>query len=90
MSEWTNLRDELIESVKIENVTEDMKQAFVKWLLETALPIAKESAASFISQIKAQAQNESGWCKMRDLIVLPTIIDGGLWLIEQALNKTNV
>ncbi len=90
MSNWTDFRDNIIEAVKFDDVTEDMKNSFVKWLLETALPIAKESAENFTAQIKEQAKNESGWCKVRDLVVLPFIIDGGLWIIEKALNKTSV
>lgn len=48
----------------------------------------KESADSFIFQIKEQAKTETGWVKIRDLIVLPYIIYGGLWLIEQTIIKT--
>lgn len=90
MSNWTDFRDEIVASLQVETVTEDMKTAFVKWLLETALPIAQESADNFISQIKAQALSETGWCKMRDLVILPTVITGGLWLVEQALKKADI
>jgi hypothetical protein len=60
----------------------------VKWLVEVLLPLAKTAADDFVAQIKAQASSETGWCKIRDLIVLPFIIEGGLWLIEKALEKT--
>lgn len=88
MSKWVELRDDIVDSLKFDEVTEDMKKAFVKWLLETALPIAKASADKFTSQIKEQAAAEQGWCKIRDLIVLPFVIDGGLWLIKTTLTKT--
>jgi hypothetical protein len=65
-----------------------MKDEFVKWLLEVLLPLAKTAADDFVAQIKAQATSETGWCKIRDMIVLPFIIEGGLWLIEKVLNKT--
>lgn len=87
-SNWVEFRDNLVESLKFEKVTEDMKQAFTAWLLETALPIAKESAANFTGEIKNQAKTETGWCKIRDQIVLPLAIDGGLWLIEHVLRQT--
>lgn len=89
MSNWTDFRDEIVASLQVEKVTEDMKEAMVKWLLDTALPIAKESAGKFISQVKEQAAAEQGWCKVRDLVVLPAVITGGLWLTEQALRKTD-
>jgi hypothetical protein len=65
-----------------------MKDEFVKWLVEVLLPLAKTAADDFVAQIKAQATSETGWCKIRDLVVLPFIIEGGLWLIEKVLNKT--
>ena len=88
MSKWTEFRDNALESLKFDKVTDSMKDELVKWLLEVLLPMAKSAADDFVAQIKAQASSESGWCKIRDAIVLPFVIEGGLWLIEMALNKT--
>ena len=88
MSAWTEFRDDVVESLKFDKVTEQMKQDFTKWLVETCLPLAESAAANFISQIKDQAKIETGWCKVRDLIVLPLIINGGLWIIKQGLATT--
>lgn len=88
MSAWTEFRDDVVESLKFDKVTEQMKQNFTKWLIETCLPLAETAAANFISQIKEQARTETGWCKVRDLIVLPLIINGGLWIIKQGLTAT--
>ena len=90
MSAWTDLRDVFIDSLHFDEVTEEMKQEFTGWLIETVLPLAKTAAESFTAQTKEQAKNESGWCKVRDLIVLPAIINIGLWLTEKALTKANV
>lgn len=90
MSTWTEFRDDVVESLKFDKVTEQMKQDFTKWLVETCLPLAETAAANFISQIKEQAKAETGWCKVRDLIVLPLIVNGGLWGIKKALNVTGV
>lgn len=87
-SAWVTIRDSVLDSLQIDKVTEDMKTNLTKWLLAEILPMAKTVAESFVLQVKEQAANESGWCKVRDLIVLPFIIQGGLWLIEQALDKT--
>ena len=87
-SKWVTFRDSILQELKFDTVTEKMKDDFSRWLLENLLPQVKEIAEKFVSQIREQAASESGWCKIRDLIVLPFIIDGGLWLIEQALEKT--
>jgi hypothetical protein len=87
-SSWVTFRDSVVDSLKFDKVTDTMKDEFVKWLLETVLPLAKTAADDFVAQIKAQATSETGWCKIRDLVVLPFIIEGGLWLIEKVLNKT--
>lgn len=88
MSEWVKIRDTIVNALNVEKVTEDVKQSFTLWLLETALPLAKESAQNFIAQTTEQAGNEKGWVKMRDLVVLPAIISGTLWLVETALKKS--
>ena len=86
-SNWVEFRDSVVDSLKFDKVTDTMKDELVKWLLETLLPLAKTAADDFVKQIKDQATSESGWCKIRDAIVLPFVIEGGLWLIEFALNK---
>jgi hypothetical protein len=87
-SAWVTFRDSVVDSLKFDKVTDTMKEEFVKWLVEVLLPLAKTAADDFVAQIKAQATSETGWCKIRDMIVLPFIIEGGLWLIEKVLNKT--
>ncbi len=88
MSNWTDFRDSIVDSLKFDTVTDTMKEDFTKWLLETCLPLAESAADNFTSQVKEQAKTESGWCKVRDLIVLPMIVDDGLWLVKQSLNAT--
>ena len=87
-SKWVTFRDSVIDSLKFDKVTDIMKNEFAKWVLDVLLPLAKTAADDFVSQIKAQATSETGWCKIRDAIVLPFVIEGGLWLVEYVLNKT--
>ena len=88
MSKWTDFRDKVIESIHVEEVTEDVKEDFTRWLLDILLPAVKPTADDFVAQLRDQAKDESGWCKVRDLAVLPFVIEGGLWLIEKALTKS--
>ena len=86
MSNWTDFRDSVVDSLKFDTVTDNMKEQFTTWLLETCLPLAESAAENFNSQVKEQAKTETGWCKVRDLIVLPMVVNGGLWLVKQSLN----
>lgn len=65
-----------------------MKIDFTKWLLEIAIPMAETSSSSFIAQIKEQAVKESGWNKLRDLVILPFVINIGLYITKKTLEKT--
>lgn len=87
-SKWVPVRDTILDALKIDVVTEDMKAGLTRWLLAEILPAAKKAAENFCEQIREQAKDETGWCKVRDLIVLPFIIEGGLWLVERALENT--
>lgn len=88
MSKWVEIRDAVVEAVKFDKVDEHMKSAFTHWLLTEIFPVLKVAGEKFAAETKAQAAEESGWCKVRDMLVLPAAIEGGLWLIEQALDRT--
>lgn len=88
MSKWTDFRDSVLDAINVDEVTEATKQDLTAWLIETAQPLAEKAAESFIGQVKEQAADETGWCKIRDLIVLPFIVQGGLYLVKQTLAKT--
>lgn len=87
-SKWVPVRDTILEALRIDTVTEEMKAGLTRWLLAEILPAAKKAAEDFCTQTKEQAKDETGWCKVRDMIVLPFLVQGGVWLIEQALTKT--
>lgn len=87
MSKWVEVRDELIQSVHVEEVTEEMKKGVNSWLLDSALPIVRKAASEFTSQTRKQSADESGWCRIRDAFILPFAIEAGLWVAEKALQK---
>jgi hypothetical protein len=87
-SKWVPVRDTILEALHIDVVTEEMKAGLTRWLLAEILPVGKKAADDFCAQTKEQAKDETGWCKVRDMIVLPLLVQGGVWLIEQALTKT--
>lgn len=87
-SKWVPVRDTILEALHIDVVTEEMKAGLTRWFLAEILPAGKKTADDFCTQTKEQAKSETGWCKVRDMIVLPFLVQGGVWLIEQALEKT--
>lgn len=88
MSKWTDFRDDIVESLQVEEVTEQVKQNLTKQIVESILPAIKTAADSFTDKIKEQAKTETGWCKIRDLLVLPLVIEGAIYVGETVLTKT--
>lgn len=88
MSKWTDFRDDIVESLQVEEVTEQVKQNLTKQIVESILPAIKTAAGGFTAKIKEQAKTETGWCKIRDLLVLPIVISGAIYVVELVLTKT--
>ncbi len=87
MSKWTDIRDGALEAMKqgALEVTEDAKQKFMDNFIESGVPIVEGLAEQFITTVKAQAANESGWCKLRDMFVIPLCVRILLWTGKQIL-----
>lgn len=88
MSKWTDFRDDIVESLQVEEITEQVKQNLTKQIVESILPAIKTAADGFTAKIKEQAKTETGWCKIRDMLVLPLLIDGAIYVVELVLSKT--
>ena len=88
MSKWTDFRDDIVESLQVEEVTERVKQNMTKQIVESILPAVKTAADGFTAKIKEQAKAETGWCKIRDMFVLPRVINGVIYVVETVLTKT--
>ena len=58
-------------------VRTEAKEATVLWLHEKGLPAA----------LKESAEKESGWCRFRDRIFLPLVIDGAIWMTGKMLER---
>ena len=64
------------------------KTAFLTWVATRILPAVREMAEAYVGAVKASAGAESGWCKIRDIIVIPALVSAGIWLAEQIVDKT--
>ena len=67
-------------------VRNEAKEAFLLWLKNEALPAVKEIAAIYTAELAKSSETETGWCKFRDRVFLPCVIDASLWAIGKALD----
>lgn len=88
MSKWTDIRDSIEQAVSGQQIDEHVKQDVMQKLYDVILPSLQKLGDGFVASVKAQSADESGWCKVRDAIVLPALIEGGLWLVEMVLKKS--
>ena len=88
MSKWTDIRDNIVRELHIDNVTEEIKQRVSASIVSEALPPIEDAVNKFAATIQAQAKEERGWCYWRDAIVLPTVMQGAVWLVKLVLIKT--
>ena len=90
MSKWTDVRDNIVDVLKVDDVTDELKDNVTKKLLDEVLPIIENAVDGFTSATKEQSKKETGWCKIRDGIVLPFVMDGLVFVVRTALEKTVV
>ncbi|EHG22304.1 hypothetical protein HMPREF9334_00340 [Selenomonas infelix ATCC 43532] len=88
MSKWTDIRDNIVKELNVEQVTEEAKQRITRAILAEGLPLIEQSVDKFVAQIKEQAKDEHGWCYWRDAVVLPAVMQGSVWLIKMVLDKS--
>lgn len=88
MSKWTEVRDNVVDALHVEDVTEQVKQNVTNAILTEVVPMIENAVDSFTDTLKEQAKNETGWCKVRDGVALPLIMQGLVYAIKTVLSKT--
>ena len=88
MSRWTDIRDNIVRELHVDNVTEEIKQRVSASIVSEVLPPIEDAVNKFAATIQEQAKEERGWCYWRDAIVLPTVMQGAVWLVKMVLTKT--
>ena len=51
MSKWTDFRDDIVESLQVEEVTEQVMQSLTKQIVESILPSVETVAGGFTAKI---------------------------------------
>lgn len=88
MSKWTDVRDNIVDTLHVDDVTEDVKQHVTATLLSDVVPVLENAVDSFCAATKDQSKTEAGWCKIRDGVVLPLLMQGGVYVVKLVLSKT--
>lgn len=88
MSKWTDMRDNIVDALHVDDVTEDVKQKVTATILAQVLPVISEAVDGFTAATREQAKTETGWCKIRDGIVLPLVMQGAVYVVKTVLTKT--
>ena len=88
MSKWTDIRDNIVRELHIDNVTEEIKQRVSASIVSEVLPPIEDAVNKFVATIQTQAKEERGWCYWRDAVVLPAVMQGSVWLVRLVLDKS--
>lgn len=88
MSKWTDVRDNIVDALHVEDVTEDIKQHVTSTLISEVIPVIENAVDNFCAATREQAKTETGWVKVRDGIVLPLVMEGTVYVVKTVLNKT--
>ena len=88
MSRWVDIRDSIVASLNVEEVTEELKNKVTTVIVDEVFPGIEKAVDNFVEKIKQQAPNETGWCRIRDGIVLPLVLEGLVFVAKTVLAKS--
>lgn len=87
MSKWTEVRDSLVEAMKLEDIGKNLKNDFVNWLSGEGLDFAQEVVDKIVEECKKDAPAEAGWCRIRDTFVVPVALNVVMYILKTVLVK---
>ena len=86
-SKWVQVRDSLLEAVKAEEVGKELKDNLVGWAEKEGIEFVETFADGVIDECRKDAEKESGWCKIRDGVILPVALNVGMYILKVVLGK---
>ena len=87
MSKWTDIRDGVVDALKVSDIGSNLKTDFVKWLESEGIEFAQKFVDRIIEECKSDAPKESGWCRIRDAFVIPTVLNVAMYVLQLVLAK---
>ena len=88
MSKWTEFRDEVIRAIKLDSITEQVKQNIMTSIVNDGIPFIEATAQAFTVKLQEQAKNEMGWNMVRDRYVIPMAFSVGLFVVKNIVEIT--
>ena len=88
MSKWVEIRDAVEKEIQVSGVAEEVRKNVLSMLADEAVPAAEAFLAKFVEGVKAEATTETGWCKIRDAVVIPYGIHALVWLGKYVIDRT--
>jgi hypothetical protein len=86
-SKWVEIRNSVLEALKLEEVGKGVKNRFVGWGGNEGVDFAQAFVDEIKDECKKDAPEEKGWCKIRDTFVVPLFLDGGMFLLKMIIEK---
>lgn len=87
MSKWTEIRDTVVDALQVDAVGKNLKDNFINWLTQEGIALLNAAADCIIDECKADAPNETGWCKIRDAFVVLAALSIGVYVLKVVLEK---
>lgn len=88
MSKWVEMRDSIVQTLKVDEVTEELKAKVTQSIIDNVYPAIEEAVTNFVAKVREQAPQETGWCRIRDGIVLPLVLEGLVYIAKIVLTKS--
>lgn len=88
MSKWVEMRDSIVQTLKVDEVTEELKAKVTQSIIDNVFPAIEEAVTNFVAKVREQAPQETGWCRIRDGIVLPLVLEGLVYIAKIVLTKS--
>ena len=88
MSKWVDFRDEIVKSVKLDSITEQVKNNVMNAIINEGIPFIEATAQAFTAKLQEQARNETGWCMIRDHFIIPMAFSVGLFAMKNIIEIT--
>ena len=87
MSKWTDIRDSVLEALKLEDVGKGLKDRFTVWFGDEGVEFAQAFVDEIKKECKEDAPEEKGWCRIRDMFLVPAALDIGMFMLKLIIEK---
>ncbi len=88
MSKWVEIRDAVEKEIEISGVAEEVRKSILELLAAEVTPAVETFLQKFVAGVKAEAEHETGWVRIRDAVVIPYAISAVMWVSKYVIERT--